>query len=181
MKDWYAGIYKALIAASVVSFLISFFSSGNVSFGSILAGYSVLILAIMMILLVLFNNILKITQNASAFQIVSSIIMTTGPFILMLGLIGFIMYLMIFYMNPIMENHISPSYYTFSNIAIILFLLKIYIVYTNISSENFEKTNKLSKVTGSLMYLLGTLTTICALILFTILKYFRTDGFTTKN
>ena len=84
-------------------------------------------------------------------------------------------------MNPIMENHISPSYYTFSNIAIILFLLKIYIVYTNISSENFEKTNKLSKVTGSLMYLLGTLTTICALILFTILKYFRTDGFTTKN
>uniref|UniRef100_A0A6C0EUP4 Uncharacterized protein n=1 Tax=viral metagenome TaxID=1070528 RepID=A0A6C0EUP4_9ZZZZ len=177
MKDWYAGIYKALISASVISFIISFFSSGNVSFGSILAGYSVLIMAIMMILLILFNNIFKVPQSGTTFQIISSIIMTTGPFLLMLGLIGFIMYLIIFYMNPIMENKVSPSYFTFSNIAIILFLLQIYIVYTNISTEKFETTGKLNKITSSLMYLLGVLTTICSLILFTILKYFRTDGF----
>jgi lysylphosphatidylglycerol synthetase-like protein (DUF2156 family) len=134
-------------------------------------------MAIMMILLILFNNIFKVPQSGTTFQIISSIIMTTGPFLLMLGLIGFIMYLIIFYMNPIMENKVSPSYFTFSNIAIILFLLQIYIVYTNISTEKFETTGKLNKITSSLMYLLGVLTTICSLILFTILKYFRTDGF----
>jgi len=178
MSDWYAGIYKALIATSAISFIISFFSSGNIAFGSILAGYSLLILSIMMILLILFNNLLRVNDSASTFQIILSIIMTTGPFLIMLGLIGFIMYLIIFYMIPIMEGHVSPSYFTFSNIAIILFLLQIYIVYTNISSDKFESTGKMSKVSSSIMYLLCTLITICSLILFTILKYFRTDGFT---
>jgi hypothetical protein len=177
MTDWYSSIYKALIIASVISFLISFFSSGKVSIGALLSGYSVLVLGIMMILLILFNNILRVTQGESTANIIYSIVMTTGPFLLMLGVIGFILYLIIFYNNYIVEGNVSPNYYTFSNIAIILFLIQIYMVYTNISSERFEKTGKLSKVTSSLLYLLGVLSTICSLILFTILKYFRTDGF----
>ena len=63
MKDWYSSIYKAFIMASVIAFLISFFSSGEVSLGASLAGYSVLILGIMMILIILFQNILKVNQN----------------------------------------------------------------------------------------------------------------------
>ena len=178
MKDWYTSIYKALILASVISFLISFFSTGETSLGASLAGYSVLILGIMMILLILFQNILKITQSQSTFQILYSIFINTGPFLLILGVIAFILYLIIFYKDIIIANHVSKSYYTFSNIAIILLLLQLYIVYTNISSDKFETTGKLSKVTSSLIYLLGVLTSMCSLILFTILKYYTTDGFT---
>jgi hypothetical protein len=177
MKDWYSSIYKALILASVVSFIISFFSTGNTAFGSMLSGYSVLILGIMMILLILFNNILKVTKNDSTFDIIFSILLTSGPFLLMLTVIGFIMYLVIKYMDIITSNHVSQSYHTFSNIAVVLFLLQIYIVYTNISTPQFESSGKISKVTSSLMYLLGVLTAICSLILYTILKYFTTDGF----
>ena len=57
MKDWYSGIYKGLICACVVAFLVGFFSNGNVSMDSYITGYSVLILAIMMILMILFNNV----------------------------------------------------------------------------------------------------------------------------
>ena len=46
MKDWYSSIYKAFIMASVISFIISFFSSGEVSLGASLAGYLVLILVL---------------------------------------------------------------------------------------------------------------------------------------
>lgn len=77
----------------------------------------------------------------------------------------------------IMANHVSQSYYTFSNIAIVLLLLQLYIVYTNISSDKFETSGKLSKVTSSLIYLLAVLTSMCSLILFIILKYYTTDGF----
>ena len=69
MKDWYSGVYKALILTSVIAFLISFFSSGTISLGAILAGYSVLILGILMILLILFNQIMKGTQDQSMLQI----------------------------------------------------------------------------------------------------------------
>jgi hypothetical protein len=96
----------------------------------------------------------------------------------MLAIIGFILYLIIFYKQPITEGHVSKSYYTFSNINIILLLLQIYLVYLNIDTDKFETTGKISKVTSSLLYLLGVLTGICSIILFTILKYFRTDGFT---
>jgi hypothetical protein len=78
MTNWYAGIYKAFVIASVISFIISFFSSGTVSLGSILAGYSLLILGIMMILLILFNKILAVSQGQSLFQFIYSIFSFTG-------------------------------------------------------------------------------------------------------
>jgi hypothetical protein len=181
MKDWYSAIYKGLIMAGVVSFIVGFFTEGNVSLGAYMAGYCVLILGIMMILTILFNNILRVTGGQSTFQIIWNILLTTGPFLLMLGVIGFILYLMITYKDSIIDKHVSQSYFSFSNISIILLLIQLYLVYTNIATEKFEATGKMSKVTSSLIYLLGVLGAICSIILFTILKYFKTDGFTTIN
>lgn len=179
MKDWYTGIYKAFIIAAIISFIIGFFSEGNVSLGSYIAGYSVLILGIMMILLILFNGIMKITQGQSSMQILYTILLTTGPFILMLGVITFILYLMINYKSIILDNHVSSGYNSFSNITVILILIQLYIVYTNISTDSFENSGKMSKVTSSMVYLLGILSAISTTILYTILKYFTTDGFAT--
>jgi len=178
MKDWYSSIYKAFLMSSIIAFIISFFSQGEVSIGASIAGYSVLILGILMILIILFQNILKYYGNQGLLQFIFTILATAGPFLLILGVIGFILYLIIFYKNLIVDNHVSLGYYTFSNIAKILLLIQLYIVYKNISSNQFENNGKLSLLTSSLIYLLGVLTAICSLILFTILKYYTTDGFT---
>lgn len=177
MPGWYQSIYKAFIISAIISFVIGFFSEGKVSLGSYITGYSVLILGIMMILLILFNSIMKITEGQSIFQILYTILLTAGPFLLMLGVIVFILYLMIAYKSIILDNHVANGYHSFSNITIILILIQLYIVYTNITSDNFEKTSKLSKVTSSIIYLLGVLSAISSIILYTILKYFTTDGF----
>jgi hypothetical protein len=181
MKDWYSSIYKGLLISSVVAFIVGTFSTGSVSIDAYITGYAVLILGIMMILIILFNNILKITQGQSTFQLIYTILMSTGPFILMLGVIGFVLYLMINYKGDITSDHVSQSYYSFSNITIILLLIQLYIVYTNISTPKFEETGKISKVTSSIVYLLGVLSAISSIIIFTILKYFTTDGFKTIN
>lgn len=181
MKDWYSGIYKAFIISAFISFIIGFFSEGQVSLGAYIAGYSVLILGVMMILLILFNSIMKITQGQSIFNILLTILLTAGPFLLILGVISFILYLMITYKSNILDNHVSNGYHSFSNITVILILIQLYIVYTNISTDSFETTGKISKVTSSIVYLLGVLSAISSIILFTILKYFTTDGFTTIN
>jgi lysylphosphatidylglycerol synthetase-like protein (DUF2156 family) len=130
----------------------------------------------MMILLILFTKIFEVTQNQTTFQIIWTVLMTSGPFILMCGIIGFILYLIIKYKDQINENHISQSYHTFSNITIILLLLQIYMVYTNISTKEFETSGKISKVTSSIIYLLGVLTGLCSMIMYIILKFFKTDG-----
>jgi hypothetical protein len=178
MADWYSTIYNACIYASIVAFIIGFFTSSSASLGAYLAGYSVLILGVMMILIILFSQILKVTANNSSLQILYSIFMTAGPFILMLGVIAFVLYLLIQYKNNIIEGHVSPSFNSFSNIIVILLLLQLFIVMTNINTEKFQTTGKMSKVTSSIIYLLGVLTAIASTILYTILKYYSTDGFT---
>ena len=178
MSGWYSSIYKAFIISAIISFVIGFFSEGKVSLGSYITGYSVLILGIMMILLILFNSIMKITEGQSILQILYTILLTAGPFLLMLGVIAFILYLMITYKSIILQGHVANGYHSFSNINIILILIQLYIVYTNISSDSFEKTGKMSKVTSSMVYLLGVLSAITSIILYTILRYFTTDGFT---
>ena len=181
MSGWYSSIYKAFIISAIISFVIGFFSEGKVSLGSYITGYSVLILGIMMILLILFNSIMKITEGQTILQILYTILLTAGPFLLMLGVIAFILYLMITYKSIILQGHVANGYHSFSNINIILILIQLYIVYTNISSDSFEKTGKMSKVTSSMVYLLGVLSTITSIILYTILRYFTTDGFTSNN
>ena len=181
MIDLYSVIYKGLIITGVIAFIIGFFSNGNVSIDAYISGYSVLILGIMMILTILLNNILKITQGQTLFQIIYTILLSTGPFILMLGVIGFILYLMITYKTNIVENHVSPSYYSFSNITAMLLFIQLYIVYTSISTPKFEETGKIPKVSSNIVYLLGILSGISSIIIYTILKYFRTDGFRSIN
>jgi len=178
MSNWYNGIYKGFIIAGVISFIIAFFSQGEVSLGAYIAGYAVLILAIVMILIILINNIFRVTKDESTLKVILSIILTTGPFLLMLGVIGFILYLMIKYKNNIISGHVSSGYNSFSNIVSLLLFIQLYIVYTNISTETFESTGKISPLTSSIIYLLSVLSGICSVILFTILKYFTTDGFT---
>jgi hypothetical protein len=177
MADWYPTFYKACIYASAVSFIIGFFSSSTTSLGAYLAGYSVLILGVMMILVILFSNVLKVTANNSSLQILYAILLTTGPFILMFGVISFVLYLLINYKENIIDGHIASSYNSFSNIIVILLMLQLYLVVNNINTEKFQTTGKMSKVTSSLIYLLGVLTAISSIILYTILKYYSTDGF----
>jgi len=181
MRDWYASIYKGFIAASIVSFIIGFFTQGNTSLGAYISGYSILILAIMMILIILFNNILTITEGQSTLKLLYTILFSTGPFLLMLSVILFILCLTLMYKDNIIEKHVSNNYYSFSNIFIILLLMQLYIFYTTIKTEKFEITGKMPKLLTSIVYLLGVLSMICSIIIFTILKYFNTDGFTTGS
>jgi hypothetical protein len=176
MAVWYSSVYNGLIFSSIVSFLLAYFTEKEVSLLAYIIGYSLLSLAIMMILIILISN-LK-TDGLTTLQTLYNILLTCGPFILMLFVIVFIIYLMGSYSKIIIDQHISNNYYSFSNILISLLLLQIYVVYTNISTEKFEKTGKISKVTSSIICLLGILTFICSVIIFTILKYFTTDGFT---
>ena len=84
---------------------------------------------------------------------------------------------MIFYKDKIINEQVSQNYHSFSNITVILILIQLYIIYTNISTDRFISSGKLSKITSSIIYLMNVLTIISSIILFTILKYYTTDGF----
>ena len=154
---WYESIYKALMFGSAISFIISNFTTGKNSYNSLISGYSILILGIMMILTILITKILEIQNTSTTMQIILAITMELGPFLLMLAIIGFMLFLIIFYKTPILENNLSPSYGTFSNITLVLILCQLYLIYNNIDSVEFKRDGKLSIITSSMLYLIGVL------------------------
>lgn len=179
---WYPLLYKSFILASVVLFIIGFVTDSKLSLGAYIVGYTVLSLGILIILTILFSTVSKNEHTSiSNSKMIYSILLTTGPFILILGIISFVLYLLINYKSNIINGHVSSSYYSFSNVIVILLLFQIYMIYTNINNEIFEKTGKISKFTLSIILLLSLLTGISSIILYTILKYYSTDGFTTIN
>jgi len=175
MADFYSSVYKSLIIAGIIAFIVGFFAQGTTSYAAYISGYSVLALGILMLLTISFNKI--ISNNKTNFENLYAVLNITGPFVLMLAIIAFILYLMITYKDNIISQRVSSGYYSFSNIGIILLLIQLYFVYTNITTKNFEDTNKISKVTTNILYLLGVLQAICSINVFIILKYFTTDGF----
>jgi hypothetical protein len=177
MSDWYSTVYKSFIYAGVISFILGFFTDSNTSLGAYIAGYSILLLAILMILIISFNNILNVDGNISTFQLLYSIIMMTGPFILILGIIAFVLYLLVKYQSNIVDGNVAPGYNSYSNIIVILLLIQIYLIYSNMDTEKFRITGTLSKVTSSIVYFIGVITAICSIILYRVLKYYSTDGF----
>jgi len=177
MANWYSSVYKGFIVAGLVSFIVGFFTQGLVSLNSYIAGYSILILAIAMMLLIIFNTVLKITEGNSTLQIMSTLLMSAGPFLLMLAIISMLLYLIVKYKSILIDNHVSSGYYSFSNITTILLFIQLYIVYTNVFTDSFQSTGKISKVTSGIIYLLGVLSSMSVAIIYIILKYYTTDGF----
>jgi hypothetical protein len=178
---WYESIYKAFIFGSAIAFIISYFTTGNNYYNSVISGYIILIMGIIMIITMLITKILETQPNGSITQIALSIIMKLGPFLLMLFIIGFTLYLLINYKTPISDGQVSTSYNTFSNITLMLIILQIYLIYTNMDKQEFKTNGDISSITTGLLYLLGVLSLITTITIYVILKYFRADGFQTLN
>ena len=133
-------------------------------FGSHVSVYVTLIMGIWA--LVIFNVIKIITESKNDKQPLFAILSFLSPFILTIGSMIAILYLMVSNYSAITKKRVSPSYNSFSNIAIFLFFIQIFLIYTQGDKP----------VTYNLLYILGLLTSICGIILYTILSYFSTDG-----
>jgi hypothetical protein len=178
MPSWYTMIYSSLLLVTICLFLVNFFVSGTSKIACSIAGYSCVSTAILMILGFSLYNLNKVS-DMSHYTNISYFIhlfMVSGPFILLLGIIGYSLYLLITYQNRISDGHTSNEYSTFSSISIILTLIEIYVFYEAMNSKLFMTTGKLPRISYSVMYLIGIINVVCVMIIGTILKYFTTDG-----
>ncbi len=100
-----------------------------------------------------------------------------GPLFVMLFPIIFIQYLLIVNNKKLSEGHVSSGFYTFTNISVILILMQVYAIYSSIQDvPNGGKFAKLSNVNSSTVLLFGMVSSICSVIIYTILTYYTTDG-----
>lgn len=161
MEDWYLSVCKALLIVGKISFIISFGTSGETSYGAELSGYSSITLAIMLILLMLFkyNNPMAILA-----------------FLWLLAIIGFILFSVLTHKNQIINGHVPTYYSTFIEVSMILIIIQTLVIYSSIFTDKFKQNGFISPINIYSSYLLSSLTMMCSIIIFIMLKYYITDG-----
>ena len=92
---WDVYLWKSTIIAAVITFIIGMFTTGVNSLNASIAGYSLLIITIMGICIQLIRKPITNEEGVSTLKMVWNILMLTGPFFIILGIIGLMLYLFI--------------------------------------------------------------------------------------
>ena len=173
--NWYDYLYRSFIITSIVLFIISLWTINETSINSIIAGHSILIVGILMVLFQVIKKTLPTIDNLPILKLLTKIISITGPFTLLLGIIGTLLYLIITYKKLIL-NHVSNNYSQYNNISLILLIMQTFLILKSVNSDYFKENQVIPKIINNIIYLIGTINVICVFILFTILKFYSTDG-----
>jgi hypothetical protein len=181
---WDVYLWKATIIAAVITFLIYMFTTGINSLNASIAGYSLLIITILGIMIQLIRKPVANQEGTSTLKMVMNILTLTGPFFIILAIIGCMLYLLISNKNEIINNQISQSFNTFSNMTLFIILIIIYFIYNKVECDGPQcgsNTGKIENVSNSFLLLLSVITVISTLIVYVILTYYTTDGFQVLN
>jgi len=175
---WDVYLWKSTIIAAVITFIIYMYTTGVNSLNAAITGYSLLIITILGILIQLIKTPISNSEGISTLKMVMNILTQTGPFFIILAVIGLMLYLLVRYKNPIIKNQVSSSFKSFSNLTLFLILVIIYFIYNQAMGDN---TGKIGKVSNSFLFLLSLITMIFAGTVYIILVFYTTDGFQVLN
>jgi hypothetical protein len=172
-NKWYTIIYNSLLLVGLIIIFCTVGSNSASNLTGTIIGYSFVVTGVLLLIGYLLSNI---NANFGAnFSIVSGLI-TVGPFVLLVGILIYMIYLLSYYFSQIIAGHISSGYYTFMNIFIILLAVEFYIFYSSMQEKAFKTTGTIGKVTGMILYLLEIVSIVTLITLGIVLKYFSTDG-----
>jgi hypothetical protein len=174
-NKWYSIIYNSLLIVGVIIILCTVSSNSASSLTGTIIGYSFIVTGTLLMIGYLMNNLNSQAASSSTFSLISALI-TVGPFVLLLGIIIYMIYLLSYYFKQITDGHVSGGYYTFMNIFIVLLMVEFYIFYNGMQDKTFKTTGTVGKVTGMILYLLELISIVTVITLGIILKYFSTDG-----
>jgi len=170
---WYTIIYNSLLVVGVIIIFCTMGSNSASNLTGTIIGYSFIVTGTLLLIGYLLNNMNTI--NGSSFSLISSLI-TVGPFVLLIGILIYMIYLLSYYFSQITAGHISSGYYTFMNIFIVLLMIEFYVFYNGTQDKVFKTTGTVGKITGMILYLLELVSIVTAITLGIVLKYFSTDG-----
>ena len=166
--EWLPTIYNSFIVAGCFIILCTVGTASSSSLTGTIVGYSFIITGIALLIGVLMNQIKMVSMI--------SIAITLGPFLILLGILIYMIYLLSVHFQQIVNNHVSNSYYLFMNMFIVLFMLLFYVFYSGTQEQAFKQSGTINKLTGLTLYLLESIQIIIIITIAIILQYFSTDG-----
>jgi hypothetical protein len=175
-NKWYGIIYNALFIAGTIIVLSTFASNTPSSLTGTIVGYSFIAIGTLLMVGYLLNNLNNVSASAGASSSIISSLITVGPFVLLIGIIVYMIYLLSFYFSKITGGYVSSGYYMFMNLFVLVLMIEFFTFYSGMQDKNYKLTGKIGNVTGMLLYFLEIINIIIVISLGIILKHFSTDG-----
>ena len=165
---------SSLIAGFIILFLTLGIGGETGTMGKIV-GFSFVLVGLIMFLSNTLSKIVRSPNKES--KSLLSIVTTLGPFIPAIGLLAWAIVLFSQYFDYIAKDQLTPSFGMFSTFLVLSNLFLIRMMYNNMNSKEFEKSQSINKVSGMLMYFMEVITLIILISMFIIVRFFVTDGF----
>ena len=175
-KRMLLNVCYSLMAGGITILIMTLntFSSNSVM-GKMLAFISIAMSVATLMLLVL--NDANLSTEESFMNIITSVIVSFAPFILLLLVLVGSLFLTSVYFDNIIK-HPNSSYQTMSGISSIFIIIQC-ILFSFTMSESIETSNtvKMSSLDSAKLRLLSIINLIAIFSSFVSLKYYTTDGF----
>lgn len=177
----YSAFFLSIVCVGGLLSGIALFAGNSTSVILNLTSYSCLFAGVSFIIGALLHNLGRKANTTSIAELMNrkgilSFFMNIMPFFIILGAIGYLMYLMIAYRDKIESGHVSPNFKVFNNIASLLVCIQVLILYLGMKKDKYKETLMIPPLYNSLITLVGVINIIYLFILISILYYFTTDG-----
>jgi hypothetical protein len=159
-------IYGIIIGSSIV-ILMTTGAHGHNAFLAFINAYRALLCSIIF----MFSLIWYRVSGVSFYRLAISLF----PFIMLIGIITWLLILLHKYYDRITDNKVSDYYVSFVNMSTILTLIQLAILVNSVRDSYFENNKSLQPKTFSMLMLLGTINFIMVITLGVILKSYVTD------
>jgi hypothetical protein len=178
-SNWFSVLYSSLFFAAFIILFISLVTSVNQPAKVSTLGYTILIIAFVLICSNIFINIrnkINAQQTHGIFSVLYLLLANLGPFILIISILMYSIYLFATYGDAINQGHTSSQYYTFSKMSTIMILIQIIIFISGMKSKQYTEQKLLPLVYNSAAYLVGVINAYIIIIMGFILSSYTTDG-----
>ena len=159
-------VYYSLIITGLLVVIITFGLSSIVGY---IVGYSFILAGFFFLGGYLLLTMPKNTGFLSA-------LLGILPFICIIAVIVAYLVQIGKFKDRITNGHISSSYYSFSNIFLILIFLQSYVFYTALQDSQFKETHTLNKVYSGILNILSLFSAMTVITIYIILAFYSTDG-----
>lgn len=181
MKGWFSSMCRSFILTALLCFTIGIFGNQEISTNAYIAGYSVTILAVLLLLTNFFSIMIRDIDKSSSYSFITNILynlfMSAGPIVFMLTIVALVLYNTFKYRTNISNDNVGTAYTWYSESIVLLVILQLVVIFVAVNDDRFENTGTVSTLSGSMLYLFSVLSLMSYTTLNSILNYFTTDGF----
>ena len=173
-------IYNSFLFLGLVFAVVSMFVSGHsVSIISILS-CSCFIAGLLLVvgqMMIILNKSVSQSSKSLGFLGIFNIMKTNiGPFVCVLGVLGFLLFLNIYFKDKINSGHLPDDFYLFTNLNFIVIFAESVIFFMGMQKTKESDIEFLPLTYSTFLYLLCLVNVNLAIIQYSILRYFTTDG-----